>query len=100
MDKKIITLKLVDIVARHGHQPSLAKICRIYNGEGQKDLYSYILPIQAVILSDLACSSRKLSLAELDIMESCGNRLFSLGEGNIGKVTDEARNAKYEFVWY
>jgi predicted protein tyrosine phosphatase len=96
---KIITLKLVDIVGRHGPQPSLAKICRIYNSEGQRDLLSYILPAQAVILSHIALHERKLSLAEKDIMESLGNRLYSLGEGDIGKVTDEARNAIYEFLW-
>ena len=102
MDKKIRTLKLVDIVGRHGPQPSLAKICRIYNSEGQRDLHSYILPAQAVILSDLASlgGSRKLSLAEEDIMKSCGNRLFSLGEGRIGKVEEEAMKAKYEFIWF
>ncbi len=94
-----MTLKLKDIVGRHGPQPSLARLCRIYNGEGQRDLMSYILPAQAVILSELALNSRKLSLAEKDIMESCGNRLYSLEKDDVGKVTDEARNARYEFVW-
>jgi len=95
---EIKTLKLTEIVS-HSSEPSLARSCRVYNGEGERDMNFYILPTQVVILSDIALNERKLSLAEIDIMKSCGNRLYSLGKDNMVKVTDEARKARYEFVW-
>ncbi|MBA7664961.1 hypothetical protein ES703_73027 [subsurface metagenome] len=92
------TLKLTKILL-HSSKPSLAKLCRVYNGEGQREMNFYIQPAQAVILSSIALQERKLSSAEIDIMESLGDRLYSLEEGYVGKVTDEARTANYEFVW-
>ncbi len=96
---EIKTFSLIDIIA-HTSKPSSARLCRVYyRGKGEP-INSYILPAQAVILSEIANKSRKLSLAEKCIMGSCPRALFSLeGKDLMGTATDEAINANYEFVW-